>query len=135
MSEAASISPDAKLNVSAELSGTFEVVTGVSSNGNVSLSLVEISIIDDVELAHNSQESSALRSSMKLARDIVTFKKVKTVQCKGLSQLSAGMPLVYVSTDGQESPKLIGMLTGERRALILSPLFHLLKGTIHALWV
>ena len=127
VSEAASTSSDA--NESAELSGTFEVVTGASSNGNVSLSPVEVSIIDDVELAHNSQKSSALRSSMKLVRDIVMFQKVKTVQCKGLSQLSAGMPLVYVSTDGQESPKLIGMLTGERQVLILSSLFHLLKGT------
>lgn len=74
------ISSDA--SVSAESSGTIEVVTGVSSNGNVSLSAVEVSIlINDVDSAHNSytQESSALRSSMELAQDIITFRKVKTV--------------------------------------------------------
>ena len=129
VSEAASISPDA--NVSAESSGTFEVVTGASSNGNVSLSAVEVSIIDDVESVHNTQESSTLRSSMELARDIVAFQKLKTVQCNGSSHLSVGMPLVYVSTDGQESSELIGMLTGEGRALIFSSLFYLLQGTMH----
>ena len=129
VSEAASISSDA--NVSTESSGTFEVVTGASSNGNVSLSAVEVSIIDDVELAHNTQESSTLRSSMELARDIVAFQKLKTVQCNGSSHLSVGMPLVYVSTDGQESSELIGMLTGEGRALIFSSLFYLLQGTMH----
>ena len=47
------ISSDA--SVSAESSGTIEVVTGVSSNGNVSLSAVEVSIlINDVDSAHNS---------------------------------------------------------------------------------
>lgn len=38
---------------------------------------------------------------------------------------------MYVSTDDQESSKLIGMLTGEGRALIFSSLFHLLQGTMH----
>ena len=127
MKPAASISSDA--NVSAESSGsTFEVVTGASSNGNVSLSAIEVSIIDDVESAHNTQESSTLRSSMELARDIVAFQKLKTVQCNGSSHLSIGMPLVYVSTNGQESSKLIGMFTGEGRALIFSSL---LQGTMH----
>lgn len=129
VSEAASISSDA--NVSAESSGSFEVVTGASSNANISLSAVEVSIIDDVESVHNTQESSTLRSSMELARDIVAFQKLKTVQCNGSSHLSVGMPLVYVSTDGQESSELIGMLTGEGQALIFSSLFYLLQGTVH----
>ena len=129
VSEAASISSDA--SVSAKSSGTFEVITGASSNGNISLSAVKVSIIDDVESARNTQESSTLRSSMELARDIIAFQKLKTVQCNGSSHLSIGMPLVYVSTNGQESSELIGMLTGEGRALIFSSLFYLLQGTMH----
>ena len=121
-SGATGISTDAAL--SAESGGTFEVIAGVSSNGKVSLSAVEVSIIDQ------KKESSVLRSNMELARDIVIFQKIKTVQCKGSSHLSAGMPLVYVSTDGQESSKLIGVLTEEGRVLILSSLFHLLQGII-----
>ena len=113
--------------MSAESDGTFEVIAGVSSNGNVSLSAVEVSIIDD-SASPQTNKSSALGSSMELARDIVTFQRVKTVQCKGSSHLSAGMPLVYVSTDGQESSKLVGVLSGDGRALILSSLFHLLQG-------
>jgi hypothetical protein len=127
-SEATGVTTDADL--STETGRTFEVIAGVSLNGKVSLSAVEVSIIDDVG-SPQRQESSALKSSMGLAREIVTFQKVKTVQCKGSSHLSAGMPLVYVSTDGQESSKLIGMLTEDGRALILSSLLHLLQGIMH----
>ena len=127
-SEATGSSTDAAL--SAESGGTFEAIAGVSSSGRVSLSAVEVSIIDDAGSPQKKapSESSALGSSMELAQDIVTFQKVKTVQCKGSSHLSAGMPLVYMRTDGQESSKLIGVLTGDGRALILSSLFHLLQG-------
>ena len=116
-------------------SGSFEVISGVSPNGRVSMSAVGLSVIDVAESprGNSSDESSAHRSNMKLAQDIVTFQRVKSVQCKGSSHLCEGMPLVYMSTDGQEFSKLIGVLTGDGQALILGSLFHLLQGIITVL--
>ena len=116
-------------------SGSFEVIAGVSASGKVSMSAVELSVIKDSkgspQNSSDIRKSSAIRSSMKLAQDIATFQKVKTVQCKGSSHLSVGMPLVYyTSTDGQESSKLIGVLNGEGQVLILSSLFCLFQGIL-----
>ena len=131
--EATGISTEAALNSSTDSNG-FEMIAGVASNGKVSLSALELSVIDDPKLSPQKapNESSVLRSNMGLARDIITFQRVKTVQCKGSNYLGVGMPLVYISTDGQESSesKLIGMLTGDGHALILSSLFHLLQGIL-----
>lgn len=110
-----------------ESSGSFEVITAVSPNGKVSMSAVGLNVTDDAELTQRN-ESSTLRSTLELARSITTFQKIKTVQCKGSSHLSAGMPLVYVSTDDHNSSKLIGILTGDGHALMFSTLFYLLQG-------
>ena len=117
--------------LSSNSSGSFEVIAGVSANDKVSMSAVELSVTDDSKRSQqNPSELSLHQSNLKLAQDIVTFQKVKSVQCKGSSHLCVGMPLVYMSTDGQESSKLIGVLTGDGQALILSSLFHLLQGII-----
>ena len=116
---------------SIESSGSFEVITAVSPNGKVSMSAVGLNTIDDAELAQRN-ESATLRSNLELTRDIITFQRVKTVQCRGpmASHLSAGMPLVYMSTDNHHTSKLIGIQTGDGQALILSALFYLLQGIV-----
>ena len=113
--------------LSIESSGSFEVITAVSPNGKVSMSAVGLNVIDDAELTQRN-ESATLRSSLELARGITTFQRVKTVQCLGSSHLSAGMPLVHMTTDDHNSSKLIGVLTGDGQALMFSALFYLLQG-------
>ena len=134
LSQATDTSTEAALSV--ESSGSFEVISAVSPNGKISMSAIGLNAIDDGELAQRN-ESSTIRSNLELARDIITFQRVKTVRCRGpmTSHLSAGMPLVYMSTDDHHSSKLIGVLTGDGQALILGTLFYLLQGIVQlTLW-
>ena len=69
---------------------------------------------------------------LQLCQEIVRFSKVKSVRCE-VSESSphpsvgAGMPLVCRNS-GEDSLRLIGVLTGHGKALILSSLLQLLKG-------
>ena len=100
------------------------MVINTTSNG-VSLSAVESTI----EL----QEQCP--STLQLYQEMDKFERVKSVRCKSSnsschSPIGMGLPLVYVSGTENHSIQLIGVSTGNGRALILSSLFQLLKGII-----
>ena len=114
------INTSAAVSPAISLSGSFEVVV-TSSSGKVSQSAVEF----------QQKEQPPTQSKTQLAQEIVKFERVKVVQCKGCessSHLEMGAPLVYVSADNHDPVRLIGMLTGGGRALILSSAFQLLQG-------
>ena len=93
----------------------------------INASCIEVAI----ESASKRKEQSL--PDLQLYKEITKFDRVKSVQCKS-SESSChplfveGMALVCRSDANNDSLKLIGVLTGHGKALILSALLQLLKG-------
>ena len=82
----------------------------------------------------NQQVSKKEQSlpDLQLYQEITKFDRVKSVRCKSCesshSLFGEGIALVYKKGTNNDSLKLVGMLTGHGKALILSALLQLLKG-------
>jgi hypothetical protein len=87
-----------------------------------------------IESARNQREQ--FHPDLHLCQKINIFDRVKSVRCKS-GESSAhlpfdeGMPLVYQSGTDGDSQKVIGVLTGHGKALILSALLQMLKGIMY----
>jgi hypothetical protein len=100
------------------------------------LSVINASSCSGVTIESARDQGEQFHPDLQLCQKINRFDRVKSVRYKS-SESSAhppfgeGMPLVCQSGTDVDSQKVIGVLTGHGKALILSALLQLLKGNFY----